>query len=770
MIRVINTWMILFRKNLRDFKSNFGELSSILILSFMSLLVFSGLLSASNGMKVEFYKWANKSNLADEWVLVNNGKLRIDKLNSDTNIKYFQKQFVFNAYTGSENSKKMLQVAATSSNDISKPSVVKGSGFNASQKGIWIDKNYAYENNLKVGDPINIKTDLGERKLKINGIIISPNYIGYTDTSNNIVANHKKSGYAITNYKSMSLSESKVNQILVSGKAGVTSKKLKSSLNKDLGTTVVSISNRNENNNVAKFKDKANSVEKLSILFCLVLFSLVILTTATTMSRLIHAQRQNIGLLRALGFSKALNYFHFMQYGLVTTLIGGVLGLILGPILIGPLILKKQEPLFIMISWQVHSTNLSWLMLILLLLVSVCTSLMAVRKSVRNTPAKILQDDMAPSKSQHVSFFTKNLGLDFKWVLRDKSRNKIKELIGIIAIIGSLMLIIASLGIQNSLVRTNKDTFGSTFMYKNELKLKRSSLMALDKLTAKLDDDVQMVEQVPMNIQSAAKEELSTGTIVGDGIYLSLPSANGIVRSLNNKSGVYISALVAKKLNIQTNQNIRLKTTLSTKAVVVPVLGIVNVSSPQGVYLSSTYWQSLNQKFSPTSIYTGQAIDKSTRNLGIVNQTNSLLHNLGNADTVLSSFQSVIALLIIFSLLLSWFVLYNLGMLNFTERYREYATMKILGFRLNEIRSTIIKDSLMTWLVGTIIGLPVGLLFLSAYVNIANSQTTQFFAQIGMFRLFLAVAIVFVNTFIISLVVARQVKKINMASALKSVD
>jgi len=102
-IRVINTWMILFRKNLRDFKSNFGELSSILILSFMSLLVFSGLLSASNGMKVEFDKCANKSNLADEWVLVNNGKLRTDKLNSDTNIKYFQKQFIFNAYTGSEN-------------------------------------------------------------------------------------------------------------------------------------------------------------------------------------------------------------------------------------------------------------------------------------------------------------------------------------------------------------------------------------------------------------------------------------------------------------------------------------------------------------------------------------------------------------------------------------------------------------------------------------------------------------------------------------------
>ena len=771
MIKVNNTWMILFRKNIRDFKANFGELSSILILSFMSLLVFAGLLSASNGMKIEFNKWANKSNLADEWVLINNGKIRTSKLNADTNIKHFQKQFVFNAYTGSENSKKMLQVATISSNTDSKPSVIKGSGFSSTKKGIWIDKNYAHKNNLKVGSSISIKTDIGEKKLKVNGLIVSPNYIGYTDTSNDIVANHKKYGYAITNYKSMSLSKNQVNQILVSGTKGVSSKKLKASLNKDLASAVVSISSRNENNNVAKFTDKANSIEKLSVLFCLVLFSLVILTTATTMSRLIYAQRQNIGLLRALGFSKALNYFHFIQYGLVTTIIGGVTGLILGPRLIGPLILTKQEPLFNMVSWQVHSTNFSWVMLSLLLVVSLCTSLMAVRKSVKNTPAKILQDNMAPSKSQHASIITKNLGWDWKWVLRDKSRDKVKELIGIIAIIGSLMLIIASLGIQNSLVRTNKDTFGSTFAYKNELKIKSNSpSMALNKLTAKLNDDYQMVEQVSMNIQSATNEELSTGTIVGNGIYLSLPSNNGTVKSLNDKNGVYVSALVAKKLNIKTNQNVRLKTTLSVKPIVVPVLGIVNVSSPQGVYLNSVYWQKLKQNFSPTSVYTGQTVDKSTKSLNIVNQTNTLSHNLNNADTVLSSFQSVIALLIVFSLLLSWFVLYNLGMLNFTERYREYATMKILGFRLNEIRSTIIKDSLITWFVGTIIGLPVGLLFLRAYVNIANSQTTQFFAQIGMFRLILAIAIVFVNTFIISLVVARQVKKIDMASALKSVD
>jgi putative ABC transport system permease protein len=96
--------------------------------------------------------------------------------------------------------------------------------------------------------------------------------------------------------------------------------------------------------------------------------------------------------------------------------------------------------------------------------------------------------------------------------------------------------------------------------------------------------------------------------------------------------------------------------------------------------------------------------------------------------------------------------------------------MRVLGFRLNEVRSVIVKDNLFTWLMGTIIGVPVGMLFLQVYVGIADTNTNEFFVHISLVRILIAVAIILINVLITSLVVARQVKRIEMASALKSVD
>ncbi|WP_317636568.1 ABC transporter permease [Xylocopilactobacillus apicola] len=123
-----------------------------------------------------------------------------------------------------------------------------------------------------------------------------------------------------------------------------------------------------------------------------------------------------------------------------------------------------------------------------------------------------------------------------------------------------------------------------------------------------------------------------------------------------------------------------------------------------------------------------------------------------------------------FSLFLSWFVLYNLGMLTFTERYREYATMRVLGFRLNEIRSIIVKDNLLTWVEGTVIGIPLGLAFLKVYVSIADSDTSEFFSYISIGGLVIAGGILFVNVVLIAWLISHHIKQVDMASALKSID
>lgn len=761
-------------KNIRDLRQNFSEFFSIFALSLLSLLVFSGLMAAGNGMDHQFNKWSQKSNIADEWVSVRNNH-NLNKLSRKKDVHYLDKQFVFNTYYGSHNSKKMLQATVMNSNKVSKPNIISGQRFSKNVTGIWLDKNFAQSNKLKVGNNLKISLPTGLKQFKIKGLVESPNYIGYTGPMNDIVANHNKYGYLLTNEKTMPVFKNKTNQVLIRNKNNVSSNSVKKTISNVLGNSVISISNRNEYSNVSKYLDKSNSLKRISLMFCLILFLLVLLVTETTMGRLVGNQRNIIGLFRALGFKKVTVVFHYLFYGLTTTLFGGVIGLYLGPKTIAKLILNKQKPLYNMPFWSVHDNNSSWIILLILVGVSIFTSALAVMKILRGTPAQIMQDNDTSKTPRTLlegfSILWNLLNWDWKWVLRDKSRSKSKELIGIIAVAGSLMLLIGSLGIQNSLSKTNEDTFGKVFQYKNEVKINPNATSnKINNLTANLNDDYQELEQIPVNVRTPKKQSVTSANIISKGIYVQLPTAHKNTVNLDRKNGAYITELTAKKLNINSGQNIEINSGVLNKKEIVPVIGVVKISTPQGIYLSKRSWQAMNQSFNPTSIYTSQNLTSKFRNKKEVEQINTLSDNIHQSNKVLSSFQSIIILMIVFSLFLAWFVLYNLGMLNFSERYREYATMRVLGFRLNEIRSIIIKDNLLTWFMGTILGIPLGLVFLNAYVQLANTDTSAFYMHIGFIRVCVAVGIILINVLVVALEVSRQVKKINMSTALKSVE
>lgn len=772
----MKTIKILLHKNEKDFRQQFAELSSILVLALLSVLVFSGLLSASNGMNQSFNKWDKSSNIATEWITVNsNGNLPLSTLKDDSAIKEVQSQVVSNTYVGKSSEKKIVQMTVANQNSISKPWVSSGEKFNTTDKGIWVDKNFAEANHYKVGANLPISINGVTENLKIKGLILSPNYIGYTGANGGIVANHRQYGYVLTNKITVPFTDNMINQILVIGKMGYSSTTIKERINRILGNSVVFIADRTENSNISKFLDKAYSIEKLSMMFCIILFALVILTLNTTMKRLVSHQRNIIGLFGALGIKKTTIVLHYLLYGLIPTALGGMLGLVIGPLSIGKLILIKQRPLYNMPFWSIKTSIYPILVFLILVLVGILTTGITVSSVLRETPAQILQPKLLSGERKKSSgFWTSSTSLkwDWRWVLRDKSRSKSKELIGIIGILGALILIIASLGIQYSLTKTNNDTFGQVFTYKNQINVNPAvNSKEYISLINSLNGDQQEIEQQGVSIISGQKNILATGTIMDNGIYLNLPLRTGAIGNPQNKNGVYISNMIATQLGgIKVGTNIRIRGSMSTKAIVARVLGIVQISTPQGVFISKNFWKAQGQNFVPTTIYTSQTISKKVSENATVLQITSLKKNLQDANQVLSSFQSVIMLLIVFSIFLCWFILYNLGMLNFTERYREYATMRIMGFQLHEIRMVIMKDSLLTWGVGSIIGIPMGLAFLTQYVSIANSSTSEFFTHISLARIFTALLIVFINVLVISLLVSSQVKKIDLASALKSVD
>ena len=130
----------------------------------------------------------------------------------------------------------------------------------------------------------------------------------------------------------------------------------------------------------------------------------------------------------------------------------------------------------------------------------------------------------------------------------------------------------------------------------------------------------------------------------------------------------------------------------------------------------------------------------------------------------------MIKLLIIASFFLSIVILYNLGMMNYDERYREYATMKVMGYTSNEIRSIVMTDCMLVSIPGWLIGIPVGFAFLKAFINVVSFDSLEWRMTLGPIHFILLSVFVILCAVLINLFICHKVNKIVMTEALKSVD
>ena len=356
--------------------------------------------------------------------------------------------------------------------------------------------------------------------------------------------------------------------------------------------------------------------------------------------------------------------------------------------------------------------------------------------------------------------------------MRDKSRSMVKEGISVVAIIGATVLVMASFGVRLSLTTTNDMTYGDVFRYGRQIQLASGYTDTdYDTIMSDLPNNTQSLEQLPITVTTAHHEQSSVMSIATPGIFLTARDDKRESMPITTQTdGAYISEGLSKALGVTSGDTISVDSASMSKPVIMTVIDIVRVSSPQGIYLSSAYWKNLGETFHPTSIMVDGRVPSSVVNHPAVQRVDSLAWNKAQANKVLDTFQSILTLLMVFAVLLEWFILYSIGTLNYTERYREYATMRVLGFHIKEIRSIMLKDSFVTWILGTTLGIPLGIGFLNAYVSVADSKDAQFFAYLPTPYIALSALFVLCNMLIIELVIAKRIANIDLSSALKSVE
>lgn len=306
--------VMLYRKMLRDVWKQKSSFLSIFLLMFMGCYIFSGITTEYHGMQTYSDSYHAESNMADA-VLQGN---HLSKLH-DSNLDTQEVMKLSSTLQGHEDIS--LEVNIIKENRISKMKVMDGVNFDPSLDGVWLDERFAQAHGYQVGDSLTFLIQGQSIQKEIKGLILSVEYI-YQVKDNAMTPDHEKSGFLYMNQTNLPFSF-QANQLLV--KSTLSDQELKNKLIQETNGKNCLITLQHDNLNYSMLQDEIDQHKELGLIFSFTFLGIAVFVSITTIHRLLHQQQLQIGILKALGFSKRTLFFHYATHCTFDTLCQGCL-------------------------------------------------------------------------------------------------------------------------------------------------------------------------------------------------------------------------------------------------------------------------------------------------------------------------------------------------------------------------------------------------------------------------------------------------------------
>lgn len=540
----------------------------------------------------------------------------------------------------------------------------------------------------------------------------------------------------------------------------------------------------------ATYSMGANSISAVGDIFPVVLYGVAAMVTLTTMTRFVDEERQKAGIFKALGYSDGQIIAKFVIYGLVSSLLGTLVGIVIGHFLLSPVIGNILTEGTVIGSSRTYFYP-SWTLLAigLALLSAVVPTYLVARRELGEKAAQLLQakPPVAGSKIvlERVPFIWRRLSFTHKVTARNIFRYKQRMLMTIFGVAGSVALLFAGLGIQSSISGVADTQFGEIIHYDMIVASKRPK-------------DKKVIEEALKNSQiqhsqavyfesltekiKGSDDELAINLLVTDSPDFSKDinlreRDSGEALSLGN-SGAIITEKLAKLYGISEGDSLTL--TLSDQEVTVVVSGITEMYVGQYLYMTADYYRSITGKTYESNSYLVSLRDKSVKNINTVaadflamKEVAAVAQNTAlkkTLHTVADSLQSVMIILIILSVLLGVVILYNLTNINVAERIRELSTIKVLGFHNREVTLYIYRETIVLSVIGIVVGLIGGRLLHRVILEMIGSNQIMFQPKVAYYVYLIPVIAIIGILSVLGYFVNHKLRKVDMLEALKSVE
>jgi len=549
---------------------------------------------------------------------------------------------------------------------------------------------------------------------------------------------------------------------------------------------------RDTNIGYACFESDSSIVEGIANVFPVFFFLVAALVCMTTMNRMVEEQRMQIGVLKALGYGEGKIMGKYLFYSGSAALTGCIAGYFLG-IHVFPLVIWTAYGMMYQLGDIVYAFDAvtALVCLVCALLCSMGTTWVSCRRELKEVAAGLMRPK-APKAGkrvflERVPFIWKRLKFLYKVSVRNIVRYKKRFFMMVIGISGCTALLVTGFGVKDSVTNIADQQFKEIQTYQLGITLKDGidgrEAVSVKELTQVLDSyggEWIPVLETTMDIEAEGSLKTVNLVAVGEtgqiGNYIDLHTPEGEKIEYPDTGKIVVCEKIAERHHLKIGDTICLYDEEQNRIEAV-VSGICENYIYNYAYVNAETYKEAMGELAFKNIYANVSEDSDVHTAGAaVMKAENVTAVSVNEDmlvrfsSMMSSMNYIVFVVIACAAALAFIVLYNLNNINITERIREIATIKVLGFYRNETASYVFRENMALTAIGCAVGLLLGKLLHIYVMHEVDIDLVSFDVHVRTVSYLLSVILTFLFTWVVNRIMSGKLDKINMAESLKSVD
>lgn len=759
---------MLTRKMLRDMRSQKMQFVSIFLMAFLAVFIYAGVGGDWQGLRKTGDAFYAATNMPDIWIYGEGfSAQQVESVRALEGITGAERRLQMPVVLSMEGSP-TLDLLLVEDGDISRPYSVTGDAFDITDKeGIWIDDRFASSRGLAVGDTIAASVRGIDVSKVIRGTIYSSEYI-YASGSDTMAPDFHQMGYAYLSIDALPFPKALIPfpTLLVTAEAGAT-QAIQDSLRAHLDGKFAVLLTRNETESFNMFENEITQHRMMGAIFPVAFFLIALLTLITTIERMVASQRMQIGVLYSLGFSRGSILRHYMSYAFVLTLLGAALGLFTGPALLPPLFFQSLSSFYTLPEWKPAIHISFYAVAALLIITMTLSSYISISRRLRGVPAETLRPKAPKAYARGAydgSRWYARLPFQTKWNMRDTLRNKVRSFTAILGVFACTALLVCAFSMQTSTARLKEWQYETIDQFATKIAL---PMDGTQEAAARIKADVQGEGIMEGLVEVRAGDVRQTGAllVLDDTTLLQITDEKQQAMALP-AGGVSMSRKMAGALGLSVGDtfSFHIYTEETWRDVTVAAIHMNPLS--QGIAMQRETLEGLGEVYRDTAILAADRVDVMPEGAESLSHT---ADNYAAWDGFMEAMNLLTYLLIAAAAVLSIVVLYNLSLLSFTERVRELATLKVLGFSDRILERLLLSQNMWFSAIGYVLGIPAGLWLVSVIVEYSG-DALDFPIGLAVSTLGFSFLLTFGFSMMVHLLFSKRVRRIDMVSSLKAVE